>query len=169
MGQAWWALDFPFMKRYSKDCLKKHPHLRGKDVEITLAACEKFKKIPVSVMNFVEGTRFTPEKQARQQSPYKNLLRPKAGGTSCVLMAMGRQLDKILDVTIIYPDGPEGFWPFLFGKIEKIKVRVNVISVPEALIGDYSKDETLRIKIQDWLNTLWVEKDEILSTELRSL
>ena len=31
-------------------------------------------------MNFVEGTRFTREKHARQNSPYNHLLRTKAGG-----------------------------------------------------------------------------------------
>ena len=164
MGQAWWALDFPFMKRYSKEFLKKHPHLRGKDVEITLKACEKFKKIPVSVMNFVEGTRFSSQKQVHQQSPYRNLLRPKAGGISYVLMAMGKQLDRILDVTISYPEGPRSFWSFLCGKIERITVRVNILPVPKDLIGDYQHDDVFRTKIQNWLNDLWTIKDTLLET-----
>ena len=163
MGQAWWALDFPFMKRYSKQFLEKHPHLRGKDVEITRKACEKFKKIPVSVMNFVEGTRFTPQKHERQQSPYKNLLKPKAGGISYVLMTMGEQLNKIMDVTIIYPDGPTGFWSFLCGKVRTIKVMVNTIPVPEELMGDPLADADLKAGIQNWLNSLWLEKDKSLS------
>ena len=162
MGQAWWALDFPFMKRYSKDFLGKNPHLKGKDIEITLKACEKFKKIPVSVMNFVEGTRFSLHKQSVQKSPYKNLLRPKAGGISYVLMAMGRQLDNILDVTITYSDGPNGFWSFLCGKIERINVRVKTLPVPEDLIGDNQLDDSLKEKIQNWLNALWAEKDAVL-------
>jgi 1-acyl-sn-glycerol-3-phosphate acyltransferase len=57
LGQAWWALDFPFMKRYSRHFLKKNPHLIGKDLEITKRACDKFRNIPVSVMNFVEGSK----------------------------------------------------------------------------------------------------------------
>ena len=162
MGQAWWALDFPFMKRYSKEFLIKNPHLKGRDIEITLKACEKFKKIPVSVMNFVEGTRFTLPKKNRQQSPYNNLLRPKAGGISYVLMAMGQQLDKILDVTITYSEGPKSFWSFLCGKVEKIKVQVKALSIPDDLIGDYQNDEKYRGKIQNWLNDLWVEKDAVL-------
>jgi 1-acyl-sn-glycerol-3-phosphate acyltransferase len=32
LGLAWWALDFPFMKRYSQSFIKKNPHLKGKDV-----------------------------------------------------------------------------------------------------------------------------------------
>lgn len=56
LGPAWWALDFPFMKRYSKETLLRHPELQGKDREATRRACEKFRHMPVSVMNFVEGT-----------------------------------------------------------------------------------------------------------------
>ncbi|MEZ4605077.1 MAG: acetyltransferase [Desulfobacterales bacterium] len=92
LGFSWWALDYPFMKRYSKEFLKKNPHLKGKDLEATRTACEKFKNMPVSVMNFVEGTRFTRSKHQRQNSPYKHLLRPKAGGTALVLHALGNQL-----------------------------------------------------------------------------
>ena len=101
LGQAWWALDFPFIKRYSRDFLLKNPHLKGKDLEITRNACKKFKKIPVSIMNFVEGTRFTSEKHSRQNAPYRHLLRPKAGGIAFVLGAMGDQIHRILDVTIV--------------------------------------------------------------------
>src|SRR6478735_3776896 len=69
LGLAWWALDFPFMQRYSRELLEKRPELRGQDVEATRKACARFAEIPVSVMNFVEGTRFTPAKHAAQQSP----------------------------------------------------------------------------------------------------
>ena len=58
IGLAWWALDFPFMSRgKSRGALRK-------DLETTRQACEKFKRIPPSVMNFVEGTRATPAKIA---------------------------------------------------------------------------------------------------------
>ena len=35
LGLAWWALDYPFMKRYSKAFLARHPELRGQDLAIT--------------------------------------------------------------------------------------------------------------------------------------
>ena len=94
LGIAWWALDFPFMKRYSAAVLKKRPHLRGKDIEITRQACKKFKSLPVSIMNFVEGTRFTREKHDKQKSPFTHLLKPKAGGIGFVLSTMGEQLQQ---------------------------------------------------------------------------
>jgi len=168
LGQAWWAMDFPFVKRYTKSFLQKKPHLKGKDLEITRKACEKFKKIPVSIMNFVEGTRFTNEKHRRQQSPYSHLLKPKAGGTALVLSSMGEQINRILDVTIVYPDGVTSFWAFLCGKIRKIEVRVRSLPVSPELLGDYANDQHFRAGLQRWLNNIWAEKNRYLEEMMTS-
>jgi len=162
LGQAWWALDFPFMKRYSKDFVARHPHLKGKDIEITRRACEKFKTLPVSIMNFVEGTRFTPAKHQRQQSPYDNLLKTKAGGIAFVLAAMGDHLDHILDVTIVYPTGSKSFWSFVCGDIKEIKIRIKELPVSQEPSGDYVQDPEFRQAFQAWLNGLWGEKDKCI-------
>ncbi len=170
LGQAWWALDFPFMKRYSMSYIKKHPHLAGRDLEITKKACEKFKTIPVSVMNFVEGTRFTKEKRKKQQSPHKNLLRPKAGGIGFTLAAMGDHLNNFLDVTIAYPGGARTFWDFLCGNVKDIRVQVRSLPITPEMLGDYFNDRQFRQTFQRWLNTLWEQKDrcieELLSAPL---
>jgi 1-acyl-sn-glycerol-3-phosphate acyltransferase len=163
LGQAWWALDFPFMKRYSKEFLLRHPHLKGKDIEITRRACEKFKTLPVSIMNFVEGTRFTRAKHRRQESPYENLLKTKAGGVAFVLATMGDQLNHILDVTIVYPSGIKSFWAFLCGNIAEIKVRIKELPVSQAPKGDYVQDPAFRQDFQTWLNGLWGEKDQCIA------
>ncbi|MGD8834821.1 MAG: acyltransferase [Desulfobacteraceae bacterium] len=168
LGQAWWALDFPFVKRYKASLLKKKPHLKGKDIEITKKACKKFKTLPVSVMNFVEGTRFTETKRRRQQSPYTNLLKTKAGGIASVLAAMGEQIDRVLDVTIVYPQGGRSFWSFLCGNIKEIKVRVKALPVSHEQLGDYANDRNFRKKFQDWLNTIWEEKDHNINGMLNS-
>jgi 1-acyl-sn-glycerol-3-phosphate acyltransferase len=165
LGPAWWALDFPFMKRYSPSFLKKHPHLKGKDIEITRKACEKFRDNPVSIINFTEGTRFTSEKQKRQKSPYKNLLRPKAGGIGFVLSAMGDQLSYILDVTISYPGGSPNFWDYLCGTMKEVQIDVKKIPVTKELVGDYTKDKAYRIEFQKWLNEIWTQKDLYLEHE----
>ena len=162
-GLAWWALDFPFMVRYNKAFLKKNPHLKGKDVETTKKACEKFKYKPVSVLNFVEGTRLTPEKHKRQNSPYQHLLKPKAGGIGFVLGAMGDSLHKILDVTIHYPDGIPTFFDFLSGKVRKIQVRINVEDIPADLIGDYNGDTEYRKHVQSCMNERWQRKDKLMN------
>ncbi|MBS3759618.1 MAG: 1-acyl-sn-glycerol-3-phosphate acyltransferase, partial [Desulfobacterales bacterium] len=98
MGVAFWAMDYPIMRRYSKAYIEKNPHLKGQDLEATRRACEKFKSQPVTVMTFPEGTRFRRDKHKAQQSPYKHLLKPRAGGTALVLYAMGEVLDQIVDV-----------------------------------------------------------------------
>jgi len=168
LGQAWWAMDFPFVKRYTKSVLQKKPHLKGKDLEITRKACQKFKKIPISIMNFVEGTRFTNEKHRRQQSPYPHLLRPKAGGIAFVLGSMGKQIHQVLDVTIVYPDGISSFWALLCGKIRKIKVKVRSLPVSPEILGDYANDGNFRSGLQLWLNNIWEEKNQYIEEMMTS-
>ncbi|PIE71285.1 MAG: acyltransferase [Deltaproteobacteria bacterium] len=166
MGIAWWALDFPFMKRYTRAFIEKHPHMKGRDIEITRKACEKFRTLPVSVVNYVEGTRFTPEKHARQQSPHAHLLRPKAGGVAFVLGAMGDQMTGIVNVTIAYPEGAKTFGQYLKGEVHTIRMHIEVLPVTDALIGDYTHDSAFKSRFCDWINALWEEKDRRLSQML---
>lgn len=165
LGLAWWALDFPFMKRFSSAYLAKNPQHKGKDIEATRKACEKFKTIPVSVMNFVEGTRFTQAKHAKQQSPFDYLLKPKAGGVAFVLNAMQDSLTHILDVTIHYPDGIPTFWQFVSGRVKTVDVHIDVLPITEELQGDYFDDEAFKTQFQQWMNSIWQQKDQ----RLRSL
>lgn len=163
LGIAWWALDFPFMKRYSQSFIKKNPHLKGKDIETTQKACEKFRHKPVSIMNFIEGTRFTEEKHDKQQSPFKYLLKPKAGGIGFVLSTMGDQLNKVLDITIYYPNTTPTFIDFLCGRIQEVKVAIDIKDIDHSLTGDYVNDRVHKIYFQKWINQLWLEKDERLA------
>jgi len=162
LGLAWWGLDYPFMKRYSKAFLEKHPELKGKDLEITKAACELFKRQPVTVVNYLEGTRFTEAKRQEQQSPYRYLLKPKAGGVAFVLAALGEQLDALLDVTIVYPGNQApGFWALLNGSISRVIIDIQVRELDPALwAGDYENDPEFRQTVQAWVNQLWAAKDQ---------
>jgi len=163
LGVAWWALEFPFMKRYSRQFLEKHPELRGKDMEATRKFCEKLKKYPGSIMNYVEGTRFDFQKRQKQNAPYRHLLMPKAGGVALVFSAMGDCLSSVLDVTIVYPENepPVRFGELLKGNIPRIIVRVKTLPVPENVVDkDYQNDKAYREKIQQWINQLWQEKDQ---------
>ncbi|MEC4091488.1 acyltransferase [Pseudoalteromonas rubra] len=162
LGLAWWALDFPFMKRTSKSQLKKNPKLRGKDVETTRKACEKFKTMPVSIVNFVEGTRFTEQKHAQQRSPFQHLLKPKAGGIAFVMQAMGEQINQVVNVTIHYPQGTPSFMDFVAGRVGEVNVQVELMPVSADLIGDYSNDSEFRVRFQSELNRLWGQKDQQL-------
>ncbi|OLU34556.1 acyltransferase [Pseudomonas sp. PA27(2017)] len=165
LGLAFWALDYPFMKRYSKAKLEKYPQLKGQDLEITRRACEKFRDLPVTVVNYLEGTRFTPAKQAQQGSPYQHLLKPKAGGVAFVLAALGEQLDAILDVTIVYAeDTPPGFWRLISGQVPKVIMDIRTRPLEPALWqGDYQNDADFRLYVQDWVSGLWEEKDALIT------
>ncbi|MBU2548512.1 MAG: acyltransferase [Proteobacteria bacterium] len=162
LGQAWWALDFPFMKRHSRAYLEKHPERKGQDLETTRKACAKFKHLPVAIMNFVEGTRYNPEKARRQKTPYARLLKPKAAGVAFVLGAMGEHLTRILNVTISYPQGEKSLWDFMCGRVRRIKVDVEVIPITRDLLGDYFNDRDFQGRFQDWLNEIWARKDKLL-------
>jgi len=167
MGLAWWALDFPFMRRHSEAFLKKHPEMRAKDQEATRRACAKFALIPTSVTNFMEGTRFTPAKHVRQQSPYRHLLKPKAGGVALAMNAMGNKFQAILDVTIVYPDGIPHFWTFLCGGMRRVIVRVQSRPIPSHLLGtDYGSDAAVREAFSAWAQQMWAEKDAQISALL---
>lgn len=160
MGLAWWALDFPFMRRHGEEVLRAHPELRARDQEVTRIACEKFSLIPTSVMSFCEGTRFTAAKHRQQNSPYRHLLKPKAGGIALALNVMGDKFHAILDVTIVYPDGAPDFWQFLCGRMRRVRVRVQTLPVPQDLAeGDYAGDAGVREAFQQWLQEVWREKD----------
>jgi len=160
MGFAWWALDYPFLYRHSSHYLEKHPEQKGKDFEATRRACEKFSTIPTSVMNFLEGTRFTQEKHTRQMSEYKFLLRPKAGGLALALSVLGDKFNSLLDITIVYPDGIPTFWKFLCGKVKNIIVHMKTIEIPQRLLhGDYEGDSAFRDVMHKWVQELWLDKD----------
>ncbi len=168
LGHAWWALDFPFMKRHTREEIERDPSLKGKDLETTRKACEKFAHFPTSVMNFFEGTRFTQAKHDQQQSPYQHLLKPKAGGTAFALGAMGGKLGTLLDVTIVYPQGvSRSLMAFLGGAIRDIQVVIRPRPIPEwASQGDYENDPAFRARFQAWISDLWAEKDALLQARL---
>lgn len=166
-GLAWWALDFPFMKRFSREFLEKNPHMKGKDIEATRKACKKFRKSPISIVNYVEGTRFKPEKHKIQDSPYINLLKPRAGGIGFVISSMGELIQNILNVTIVYPD-KYGIWDFMCNKVKEIRVNVELISLDDSLKGDYVADEDFKVSFQSWLNELWIAKDRLIDEMLET-
>ncbi|WP_308583810.1 acyltransferase [uncultured Pseudomonas sp.] len=161
LGLAWWALDYPFMKRYTKAFLARHPELAGQDLKITRQACELFKRQPVTVVNYLEGTRFTEAKRTQQASPFARLLKPKAGGVAFVLAAMGEQLDAVLDVTVVYPQAKiPGFWDLISGAVPKVIIDIHTRELDPALWqGDYENDPAFRQSVQNWVNQLWTEKD----------
>ena len=164
LGMAWWALDMPFMKRYSKSYLAKHPEKKGKDLEATRKACQKFRHVPTSVINFVEGTRFTEEKRDRRGSPYRHLLTPRAGGVALALSSMGEMFDAVVDVTIAYPGSTPNFWDMLCGEFRHVIIDVRQRPVePWLYEGNYESDRAFRRDFHHWLGDVWKDKDEAIA------
>jgi 1-acyl-sn-glycerol-3-phosphate acyltransferase len=160
LGIAWWAMDMPFMKRYSKSYLAKHPEKKGKDLEATRKSCAKFLDTPTSVINFVEGTRFTQEKKRKRNSQFEYLLPPRAGGVALALTSMGGMLDAIVDVTVVYPAGPAQFWDMMCGEFDQVIVDIRKRPVEDWIVaGNYQNDREFRSRFHKWLTAIWQEKD----------
>ena len=53
-----------------------------------------------------------------------HLLRPKIGGLGYVLEDMDQHLHRLLDVTIVYPEGAPNFWDFLQGKCPRVEMDI---------------------------------------------
>jgi 1-acyl-sn-glycerol-3-phosphate acyltransferase len=156
------------MKRYSPSYLARHPEKKGRDLEATRKACEKFQTRPTSVINFVEGTRFSEQKRDARQSPYRHLLPPRAGGVAVAIGSMGELFDAVLDVTLHYRSGALTFWEMCCGDPVDVVIDVKQREIPpELLAGDYQSDRRFRRAMHRWLGDIWAEKDETLS-KLRS-
>ncbi|GGW91833.1 acyltransferase [Alteromonas halophila] len=160
VGLGAWALDMPFMRRYSRAYLAKHPEKKGKDLATTRAYCDKFRTTPTTVINFVEGTRFTTRKHQSKASPYQHLLPPKAGGVAFTLAAMGQLFTNVLDVSLVYPENTRHpMMAMLCGKMTRIIIDVKVLDVPDQKIVPTDADSDARHYFHDWLNQLWGSKD----------
>lgn len=162
-GAAFWGLGFPVMKRYSKNYLAKHPEHKGKDLETTRRSCEKFKDVPTTVVNFLEGSRYRPTKAKKQNSSYQHLLLPRAGGVALVLYSMGDYLTAAINVTIAYSDPRMTLWDFVCGDVKRIMVQAELIEIPQDFIHrDYREDLKFQENFQKWINQYWQEKDKLI-------
>lgn len=170
VGQASWALEFPFVKRYSPEYLARHPEKRGHDLRVTQRACQRYRDVPVAIVNFAEGTRFSRDKQEEQDSPYRNLLRPRIGGIAFVLASLGNQLDALFDVAIAYPPRQEvTFWDFVCGRVPEVRVLARRLEIPVEFFDDaITEPGPTRDAFKGWIETIWREKDELLSRRILS-
>lgn len=161
VGQACWALGFPFMRRYSAEYLKHHPEKRGRDLETTRIACRRYKHLPVTILNFVEGTRFSREKHEDQQSPYRFLLRPRVGGIAFVLASLAEQIDAFYDVTIVYPSRDVTMWDFIRNDVPWIRIIGRRIDVPDEFRSDAITERgPAREHFKAWVEEIWQHKDQ---------
>lgn len=161
-GIACYALGYPFMSRHSRADIRKNPALKGKDIETTKKACASLRHFPTTLINFIEGTRFTQKKKERQQSPFQHLLKPRAGGIAVAIHELENKLSGVINVVIAYPKKTPSAWNFACGNFEKIIVHYEVLPITPNMIGDYHNDRHFRAQFQQWLNEIWLENDAII-------
>ena len=171
VGQAFYFLDFPMMRRHSKEAIAKNPALKGKDIEEAKRACALLKDKPFTLLNYLEGTRFTQAKHAQQKSPYTHLLEPRAGGLSLAISALGEDIDGILDMTIVYPDGVPSYGDLWKGNIKRLGVDLRYIDIPDALFdrvkqGGYEDSDEVKAQMFEWVEQVWRQKDQRITKML---
>ena len=170
VGQAFKILGFPMMKRHSKAQIEKKPALKDRDMQEARKACQQLLTQPFTLLNYLEGTRFTQEKHDQQQSPYQHLLKPKAGGLALALNILGDQIDALVDMTIVYPDGVPGYSEFWLGEVPRIAVNLRKINIPDWVLGgNYEDDAEYRERFQQWVHELWLEKDQLIESMQQKL
>lgn len=165
IGQVCFALGMPFLRRYTRSEILKNPKLKTKDLDATRKACLSVIEHPTTLVNFVEGTRFTKAKAKAQKSPYQNLMPPKAASLAVALGIIGPKLDCILNTTLQYPknDGGKVFIDLLKGRLHEVIARVEVIpaeTIQNELTGDYMSDKQFKRRFTQKLRELWQAKDE---------
>ncbi len=161
LGQAMWILGFPYVRRMSKAQLAKNPKLLKSDRKATLDACERFRSHPTTVLNFLEGTRFTAAKRATQRARFEHLLNPKIGGLSYVMSGLNNHLHKLVDITISYPQGIPTFWEFMQGLSPEVNMLIQCRTIPSDARND--SDSEQRKILAPWIEELWREKDQRLA------
>lgn len=154
------TLNMPFVNRHSKKELEKNPNLRNKDYENTLKACKRFLRSPSTIFSYAEGTRNDSAKHKAQNSPYKNLLKPRIGGIATALSAMPN-INVLVDYSVVYKSEKRGAWSFLKGDMKDVKVLVRKYDIPENLKNkNYSTDAEYRENFKNWIEAIWIEKDQ---------
>ena len=154
------TLNMPFVNRHSKKELEKNPNLRNKDYENTLKACKRFLRSPSTIFSYAEGTRNDAAKHKAQNSPYKNLLKPRIGGIATALSAMPN-INVLVDYSVVYKSEKRGAWSFLKGDMKDVKVLIRKYDIPENLKNkNYSTDAEYRENFKNWIEAIWIEKDQ---------
>ena len=167
--ELWWipfvflankTLNMPFVNRHSKKEIEQNPSLRNQDYENTLKSCKRFLRTPSTIFSYAEGTRFTDEKYAQQESQYNNLLKPKIGGMATALSAMP-DINTLVDYTVVYKSKKRDAWSFLKGDMKHVKVLVTKYKIPDNLKNrNYANDKDYRDEFKNWIEAIWAEKDK---------
>jgi hypothetical protein len=160
-----WALDFPIMRRYTQEDIKGRPELKNRDFDYAHDVLSRNPDQACVVVNYAEGTRFTPEKHRKNRSPYQHLLKPKVGGPQLALDCLRNRLDGIVDITLAYPGATLSVWHLLSGQVPKVMIHVETIDLPEGLEKTPETLSELK-EFRGWMNSIWAQKDARLERML---
>ncbi|MYD46689.1 MAG: hypothetical protein F4W92_10075 [Gammaproteobacteria bacterium] len=154
LGFGLWLLRFPYVRRGKREKGQSRQQAQQKNRQELKRAAQQFHERPISLLLFLEGTRYTPIKHTQQRPLYQHLLRPKLGGLAFSLEALDGEVDRIVNVTVNYEGAVPGFWQFLCGRCRQVTVRVETIPLT-ASFNQNLKKEVLK---------LWERKDRVLTT-----
>ena len=126
-----WALNFPIMRRYTQEDIKNRPALKNRGFDHAHDVLSRNPDQTCVVVNYTEGTRFTPEKH-KNRSPYQHLLKPKVGVLQLTLQCLRDRLDGIFDIDRI-SRARLSVWHLLAGHVTKAMIHVEQIEVPKGL------------------------------------
>jgi 1-acyl-sn-glycerol-3-phosphate acyltransferase len=140
LGWVCIVLNFPRLKR------KGDRTSRQRDLQVAQSASSGLSLTPGALLLFPEGTRFSKEKHALQNSQYQSLLQPKPGGFSVIRDSLTSPT-MIIDVSIRYQSNDRDCWRCMSGQVDDIYVKVSATS---------SADVSDSI---EWLDKCWVTKD----------
>ena len=153
-----WVLDFPIMRRYTQEDIKDRPELKNRDFDYAHEVLSRNPERQCVVVNYAEGTRFTPEKHRKNRSPYKHLLKPKVGGPQLTLDCLRGRLDGIIDITLAYPGAKVSVWRLMAGRVPKVMIHVERIELPGGL--EKTPETLAELKaFRGWMNSIWAKKD----------
>lgn len=85
--------------------------------------------------------------------------------------ALGNEIDGILDMTIVYPDGVPSYGDLWQGNIKRLAVDVRHIEIPAELFasiknGGYEDNEATKEQMFAWVEELWQQKDARIAAML---
>ena len=120
-------------------------------------------RVPIWIVSFAEGTRFTPAKAARSAAyaaraglpVLRHTLLPRTKGFVATLEGLGDHGDAILDCTIGYHDGVPSLWQWGEGYVPRISLHVRRFPIHTLPRDDGGRAE--------WLVERYAEKDRLLA------
>jgi 1-acyl-sn-glycerol-3-phosphate acyltransferase len=160
VGLICWAYEYPFVKRKSLKYTSPKSGKSKNDFHVIRNKIDKMSANHLSLINFVEGTRFKILKSEKYAAGFKHLLNPHAGGLFNILKNYGDRLDELLNFTIVYKCRQPIFWKLLGGRCRHIIVDLQKVQMKELLnrLGACDGDVNF-VRVSEWLNDLWQEKD----------